>query len=255
MGRRGVSRRIQKTRERFQQRKTLRQKVVASIRNADQQDPRVYADIEIKGVLTRGLLDTGASVSILGRGCREFAEEIGAPIEHYFSCVKTAGGRAHNVLGKLTIPVKYKNLEQNITFFLCPYLEQKIYLGVDFWRAFRLAPEVISVNEIDLTKLEQEMVSEEDRNERHVLHSLSADQKERLELVVSGFKTYEKHGLGRTQLEKHSIKLVDEAVPIKDRHYPLSPAMQAIVYAEVDKMLELGVTEESESPWSNRTTI
>ncbi|XP_067635466.1 uncharacterized protein [Eurosta solidaginis] len=136
-----------------------------------------------------------------------------------------------------------------------PRQKQKIYLGVDFWRIFELAPEVISVNEIDLTKIEKEMVTGEDKNERSVLHSLTPEQKERLEKVVKSFRTYEEHGLGRTSLEKHTIKLVDEAVPIKERHYPLSPAMQAIVYEEVDKMLELGVIEKSESPWSNRTTV
>jgi len=42
---------------------------------------------------------------------------------------------------------------------------------------------------------------------------------------------------------------------VKDRHYPLSPAKQEIVLAKVDKMLQLGIIEESDSPWSNRTTV
>lgn len=42
---------------------------------------------------------------------------------------------------------------------------------------------------------------------------------------------------------------------MKDRYYPISPAVQEIVYNEIDKMLDLNVIEESESPWSNRTTV
>ena len=62
-------------------------------------------------------------------------------------------------------------------------------------------------------------------------------------------------GLGRTKIEKHSIQLVEGSVPIKERHFPISPAVQEIVYAEIDKMIELGVIQESESPWSNRFAV
>jgi len=35
----------------------------------------------------------------------------------------------------------------------------------------------------------------------------------------------------------------------------MSPVKQKVVKDEIDKMLELGVIEESKSPWSNRTTV
>jgi len=41
----------------------------------------------------------------------------------------------------------------------------------------------------------------------------------------------------------------------KDRPYTMSAAMQKVVEDEIDKMLELGVIEETKSPWSNRTTV
>lgn len=214
LGRRMVSVRIQKARERFRRRKLLRREVVAAVKRADRNDPRVYAEIELNGIQTRGLLDTGASVSILGRGCRELVEELGLPIERFISSVTTAGG-AHTVLGKIKIPVKYKDLVNNITFYLCPYLEQNIYLGIDFWRVFELAPSVIGCEEIDLSRLEQQMVKEEDRHERRVLHDLTPEQQQRLDQVKNIFMSFEKDGLGRTPLEKHSIKLVEEAVPVK----------------------------------------
>uniref|UniRef100_A0A1I8NKY6 Retrotransposon gag domain-containing protein n=1 Tax=Musca domestica TaxID=7370 RepID=A0A1I8NKY6_MUSDO len=86
-------------------------------------------------------------------------------------------------------------------------------------------------------------------------HELTNDQENRLKCIVKKFKTFEENGLGCSSLEKHSIKLVEGAEPVKDRHYPMSPAVQAITYQEVDNMLALNVIEESESPWSNRTTI
>ena len=75
------------------------------------------------------------------------------------------------------------------------------------------------------------------------MHDLSADQQQRLERIKKKFLTLENNGLGRTHVEK----LIPDAVPVKDRHYPMSPAVQEIVYKEVYEMLRLGVIEESES--------
>jgi len=41
------------------------------------------------------------------------------------------------------------------------------------------------------------------------------------------------------------------AKPIKQRHFPVSPAVEKAMYAEIDRMIQLGVIEESESAWSS----
>ncbi|KAH8346017.1 hypothetical protein KR059_000862, partial [Drosophila kikkawai] len=211
-----------------------------------------------------GLLDTGASVNVLGRGSRELLEEMGVRMEKYVSIVKTAAGEDRSIIGRVHVPVKFKGVEKVLTFYVCPYLEQAMYLGIDFWRRFALAPAILgempvqnpeaNVSELwDATnpwldgKAIKESVIEE--------WDLQQEEKNRLVAVKKEFLAFEDVGLGRTSVEKHRIQLVEGAEPFKDRHYPLSPAMQEIVWAEVDKMLELGVIEVSESPWSNRTTV
>ncbi|KAH8309948.1 hypothetical protein KR067_002277, partial [Drosophila pandora] len=57
-------------------------------------------------------------------------------------------------------------------------------------------------------------------------------------------------GLGRTNLIYHEID-VGDAKPVKQRHFPVSPAVEKSMYAEIDRMLQLGVIEESESSWSS----
>jgi len=89
--------------------------------------------VETLGKQLTGLLDTGASVSVLGKGCRELLETLGVTVQPYFSVV----------IGRLELPVKYKGVSKPVTFYFCPYLEQTAYLGVDFWRAFGLAPAVV----------------------------------------------------------------------------------------------------------------
>lgn len=56
---------------------------------------------------------------------------------------------------------------------------------------------------------------------------------------------------GRTHLVKHVIRLKEGVEPIRQKPYPRNPAMQSIINAEVDKMLQEGVIEPSSSPWSS----
>jgi len=54
---------------------------------------------------------------------------------------------------------------------------------------------------------------------------------------------------------KHAIELVPDTTPVIDRHLPVSPAVQQLIYEEIDERLRLEVIEESDSPWSNTITL
>lgn len=53
--------------------------------------------------------------------------------------------------------------------------------------------------------------------------------------------------MGKTHVSTHVID-TGTAAPIQSGHYPLSPVRQEEVYRELDRMLGLGVIEESNSP-------
>ena len=55
------------------------------------------------------------------------------------------------------------------------------------------------------------------------------------------FLSFEEKGLGKTSVTKHSIQLIKGAEPVKERFYPISPAVQELLFTEVDNMLQLGV--------------
>lgn len=135
----------------------------------------------------------------------------------------------------------YKGVTKNITFYVVPSLCQEVYFGLDFWRSFPIALEIIpAIETIDFE------VSEKNKN--ICFHDLSAEQTLQLEAVTSEFPSFEKLGLGRTTLLSHNIDTGD-SVPIKCKHYPLSPPRHAEVYEELDRLLTLGIIEESNSPW------
>ena len=253
---RKISNRILKVREKFKNRRRNRRIIIESIKRMSKNnlDNRCFTEVNIEGLVIKGLLDTGASVSVLGKGCRELVEKLNLDIQPILTKVKTASGQYHRILGKINVSIRYKDQEHRMLLYLCPDLEQDLYLGIDFWKIFKLAPDILGIDEIDMEKIVKDFETEKEVNKLKP-HDLNEEQRMKLDKVIKEFDTFEEKGLGMTNLEKHSIKLIDGAEPVKDRYYPISPAIQEITYKEIDTMLELNVIELSESPWSNRTTI
>lgn len=87
------------------------------------------------------------------------------------------------------------------------------------------------------------------------VHKLSSLEQHTLDQVKTRFRCYTKYGLGKTTLETHVID-TGYATPKKIRYYPVSPAVQNLTYAELDRMLQLDVIETApEVVWNNRTTL
>jgi len=74
--------------------------VVAAVKRIESEDPRTFADETILGSHLTGLWDTGTSVSVLGKNCRELVEALGAPDQSYFSVVRTASGEDRSIIGR-----------------------------------------------------------------------------------------------------------------------------------------------------------
>ncbi|KAL7726207.1 hypothetical protein ACLKA6_001612 [Drosophila palustris] len=103
-----VTRKMKKARDRFRRRRQVKRQVVAAVARSARSDPRVFADFNLVGRQMRGLLDSGATVSLLGRGCRELAEELNLPVKPYVSTVRIASGEDRSIIGRLVVPVEYK---------------------------------------------------------------------------------------------------------------------------------------------------
>ena len=126
--------------------------------------------------------------------------------------MQTANGARQNVIGFCTLPIHFKGVTKNIEFYLVPSLSQEAYFGINFWRQFALAPEIVPT--ISSIQLKSAIDSKN-------IHELSPKQKLIFEKTIFEFPSYEKLGLGCTELLEHHIDTGD-ACPIKCRHYPLS---------------------------------
>ncbi|XP_036319800.1 uncharacterized protein LOC118734186 [Rhagoletis pomonella] len=208
-------------------------------------DIRPYAEVEILGQNCLGLLDSGAQVSCIGGS---LAEELcrKQDLRQHKVYVCTADGQKQVVFGNIELDVKFNNESKKIIFFIIPSINQKLILGVDFWGNFQIAPGIIP----EISCVSKENCVGEDAI------PLSVQQERQLNLVINRFPNFEKEGLGKTHLMEHVIELEPNARPVKQRWFPISPAVEKLVHAEIDEMLKLGVIEEApNSPWSSPVVL
>lgn len=214
-------------------------------------DNRFFAKTLVGGREVMALLDSGAGACCIGKHALQFLTGYENSIINLTGqSVKTENGGKVFVVGIATFPVVWNGVSQDIDFLKVPGLEQEFYFGIDFWKTFNL-PVVgeSAVGRINVAEIVDTV--EEDKKQ----HILSNDQKVRLEKAKLIFLSFAVQGLGRTSVEEHIIEVLNEDIPIKQRHYPVSPAIQELLYKELDRMISLGVIEPSNSSWSSPVTL
>lgn len=213
-------------------------------------DLRPYATVNIFRKEVVGLIDTGATTSCFASDyAKQFLDQNEYPWNRFNIKLQTADGKPHLAVGCVTTSVSFRGQTRDITFLIIPNLTQNVYLGVDFVREFGLANDLFSENRSMTSALG---VDEIGMNED--THNLDKDQQNVLNAAISAFPSYSKEGLGRTSLVTHTID-TGESKPIKQRHFAVSPAVEQMLFSEIDRMLELGVIEESQSPWSSPVAL
>lgn len=219
-------------------------------------DIRPYLNVNLLDLTICGLLDSGAAVSIIGNGAHTRLINAGYPVESSTdSKVTVADGSECDTIGFMTLPITFNDVTKIIRFHVIPSIVSNIILGVDFWKAFNLMPEIFKsiayvnsppdflVNSSNLSGPVTSVQSFQD---------LSLLQKELADSMIESFKdiSFERKGLGRTSLIQHTID-TGGSPPIKCRPYPMSPEKLGQLHKELDRMLELDVVTKSESPWNN----
>ena len=225
-------------REFWSRRKTFNKITISAIeRNGFDSRPR--ARLTIFGKVVVALLDSGATDSCIGG---DLARDIVAQrkFRKCFTTVRTADGMRQQVVGSISIFISFNGHEHSMSFVIVPTIEEDMICGMDFWNKFglditeNLGSALVQVCTISTLTI-----------------SLTPLQQQKLKAAISAFPSFEKEGLGLTTWVEHEIDTGD-AKPIKQRYYPISPAREKLLCAELDRMLKLGVIEEAGySPWSS----
>lgn len=202
------------------------------------------------------MLDSGAALSILGNNSHLDFIKFGFQLQviNNGAICRVANGVEVQTIGFMFVPVTFNNVTKVIKFFVIPNIVSHVILGVDFWHAFRLAPEIFDNIDYRISPVYyfKNLMDSNRINTIQSYEHLSVAQRELADGIVDKFRniSFEEKGLGRTSLIEHVIDTGD-ATPIKTKQYPLSPEKRAILGEELDRMLALNVVAPCESPWNN----
>lgn len=252
----------------FKLRKQSSKFIISSIINSPQ-DKRYYAKVGFLGFIEYGLLDTGANVTCIGSDLAKYDFSKLSAFSASRTNIKTADGTLQKTLGMLEVDVCFKDQTHRMKILVVPSLSQRLILGLDFWKVFKLAADIFESaivldTSVDLPKTKDlsalsgdefasQSISHIEINSQSIVNNqypLTPSQRQQLNAIIDLFPNFEKDGLGKTSLIKHNID-VGSAKPIKQKFYPVSPAVERLIFQEIDRMLSLGVIEESSSPWSS----
>lgn len=208
------------------------------------EDERPFLRVRVFGVDMLGLLDSGASRTILGAPGLEILGTMKIKIQQArIKDCTVANGSSCEVIGSINIPFQIRDKVVLLDVLVIPSVTYSLILGADFWRRAGIVPDLRHGEWTFSDSPEIQLNTITSSNHLTAEQSLHLDQ-----FINDAFRDFPEE-LGCTNLVKHSIKT--SAEPIKQRHYPISPAVQKQVNIEVDKMLNDGIIEPSNSPWAS----
>lgn len=206
------------------------------------QDDRPYCEVKIFGSRKSGLLDSGASVTVIAE-CPDLKEHT-AHMTNTSVSLKSANGGFLDVVGCVPLPIQYLRKTVMINTIVVKELAHELILGVDFWQAvgFKIIDEEgFTINAIDQPPTVQ-VKTEIELQER--------DLKE-FQIIIQGFPVAPETTLPRTPVIEHVIELKPDAKPFVLRPYLYSPYVEDKMKVELDRMIKLGIIEPSSSPVSS----
>lgn len=224
------------------------QSILDFILDHAQNDERPYLKVSVLGKPLLGLLDSGATSTILGSGGWNTLEGLGIRLDSSKTVKCTvANGQSVQSIGECEIPFRVRDRIRLIKVLVVPELLHTLILGANFWKSMGIVPDLRhdewhfsdqptcgSINEVDHLRSQT------------ILTSL---QSSRLKALLDRNIALMGEELGCTDLAEHVI--VTKSAPIKQRYYPVSPVIQAHIDKELDEMLSKDIVERSNSPWSS----
>lgn len=208
-------------------------------------DQRPYLEVNILGRAVLGLLDSGATRTIIGRSGWEFLQMAGCPLNTSVqpTCV-VANGASCQALGVVQLPITLVDKTKLINVLVVPSMPHNLILGMDFWLEMGIVPDLKRdvwhfIEQPPLSMISS-VQSEADLDTGQVLQLRT--------ILDEKFKEMGE-GIGHTSVVEHDI--ISDSPPIKQRYYPVSPKKQQLIDEELTRMLEQDIIEPSSSGWSS----
>lgn len=207
-------------------------------------DERPYLTVSIFGIKMLALLDSGATRTMLGAsGWRLLQPVCSLNVSELTNCT-VANGQSCEILGSVTVPIMLEDRVKTCDILVVPSLTHTLILGMDFWQRMAIVPDLFN-GSWTFAKESRRAVVCGIQSSQH----LSADLKQHLDTLIDDAFKQMGDGIGCTKLVEHVIRT--DSPPIKQRAYPISPALLKQVDMELKEMLDAGIIEPSSSAWSS----
>ncbi|KAJ8938753.1 hypothetical protein NQ314_011350, partial [Rhamnusium bicolor] len=105
-------------------------------------DQRLYLEVSVLGFPMMGLLDSGASRTLVGATGYEILRQIGLSLQPMVTQCKVANGQTCASIGYVSTPVTLGDKARIIDILVIPELPHKLILGVDFWVSMNIIPDL-----------------------------------------------------------------------------------------------------------------
>jgi transposase InsO family protein len=198
----------------------------------------IRLNVMINETACSGLLDTGASTSIIGNGSKYLIRNLKS-IDNGQQGVRTANGQLVKCLGKLQVAVTYDGITRRIKMLVVPEIVEQVILGMNFFHTFNLSVVNDRAEKVNL-------ISEKPKQQESL--DLTVVQQEQLHDALKGFKFSSEDFVGCQTVIKHHIE-TGEQKPICQRLYQYSPDMENKIKEEIDRWLKLGYIEAANTEW------
>jgi len=206
------------------------------------------------------LIDTGSSVSLLN-------SSIFVPENAHFCELVGVGGRKLNCSGCLNALIENKGLEKRWMFHVVDLPVDGI-LGVDFcnemgwFLATEHGDKVVSQDCVFPNEPKQLLAAVDVKNDMNPLlvdsvKDLPEERRDQMFQLLQKYSdvfTRNKFSPGKAVGVEHHI-ILEDTRPIRQAPYRVAPAKRNEIQALVEEMLDLGVIEPSNSPWSSPVVL
>lgn len=106
-------------------------------------DKRPYAKVNIFKTELSGLLDSGSSVSLLGKKSKVFIKPKHLSPPDTIRKIITADGTKHTVEAVANVPITFNGKQKTIKLLIVPGIPKRLILGTDFWQAYNIIPSIL----------------------------------------------------------------------------------------------------------------
>lgn len=215
-------------------------------------DNRPYVKIKINNVIHTALLDSGASVSIIGKEYETLWNQFHDNNQTRKIKIRIANGDILESMSIKEIPIYYDGTIKLIEFAFVPMVVYPLILGMNFFNTFQFNFCIsnnlnahIQSNDLNLCELnEQEINGIEEK--LFIPHKIQI----RLEKILKKFIYNDNGRLGCQKLIKHKINTGNQS-PISQMQYNYNPKVMEQIHQVIDDWLQHDVIEKSMSCWRN----